>query len=512
MTGRLRGRYPLAVGIALLGLGPNVVLSTAFLPLEKELSSSLGAGGVGSVGLELALGLSSAAYAVGAVLAAQLAQRLVQRRIFLVAEAGFVVSSALAALAPDLAVFAVGHTLQGLAAGVMLVSSLPPLVTRFGAARVAPSAAIVNIGIFGVSTLGPIIGGIAASGDGWRWLLGACAVLGLAGWLVAFAGYEVWDPADPEHRIDVPALALVVVAPVGMFLATGLLEGHPLLSWQVLLPFVVGLVALVVMLVVESRKRDSLIPVGALSTQVPVTGILVAMVAGAVFVTVVELLQTRLTEVEGRSPLSVAAAWWPAPVGAVVGALVFWALFRTRWVPVLVDVGMLALAVGAAMPLTGSSVGVLLPALLLLGFGAGATVSPGLFLTGFGLAAADLGRAFALVQLLRSVATYAVAPVVVSLATRSSSVSGGLDAGLVAMAVLALAGLLAALLIPALSGARLHAPDIESWLEGGQGIPSPRTGTHLRPSVVDEDAAPLLPTAVRRRRLRGPRADRGPSS
>ena len=49
-----------------------------------------------------------------------------------------------------------------------------------------------------------------------------------------------------------------------------------------------------VLVVVQFRHRDPLMPVKALSTQLPVTGTIVAMIAGAVFVTVLELTQTYL--------------------------------------------------------------------------------------------------------------------------------------------------------------------------------------------------------------------------
>jgi len=56
-----------------------------------------------------------------------------------------------------------------------------------------------------------------------------------------------------------------------------------------------------------------------------------------------------------------------------------------------------------------------------------------------------------------------------------------------------------ALALPALSGARLRAPDLDAWLEDGeQALPSPRTAIHLRPSVEDEQAEPLLPRRRRR--------------
>ena len=132
ITQRFRGRYGMAVSIALLGLCPNIVLSTAFLPLSQVICADLGAS---QLQLGLAEGLSNAGYAFGAVLAAQLAQRYVQRRLFLWFEALFVVGSVLAAAAPGIGLFFAGRLLQGSATGFMLISALPPLVTRFGVGK-----------------------------------------------------------------------------------------------------------------------------------------------------------------------------------------------------------------------------------------------------------------------------------------------------------------------------------------------------------------------------------------
>jgi MFS family permease len=432
------------------------------------------------------------------VLTAQLALLVVQRRLFLTAESVFVVACLAAAVAPGGAVLVPALVLQGLAAGAMLISSLPPLITRFGAGRVALSAAIVNVGIFGASTLGPIAGGLAAAGEHWRWLFAGATVLALAGLLVAVVGYEVWDPPEPDARVDVPALCLVLVTTVAGFVAASLVSGHGVRAWPVLAPAVGALAALVLLLVWELRRPDPLIPVSSLSTQLPVTGILVAMVGGAVVVTATDLLQTRLSTVEGRPPADVAAAFWPMPVGALVGAVVFWALFRTRFVPVLVDVGLVALGAGCLLA-TGDATWA---ACLLLGFGAASTVSPGLFLTGLGLRSDQLGRGFALVQLLRSIATYAVGPVALALVTRSSDHAGAVRVGLLSMAALAGAALVVAILLPALSGARLRPPDLEAWLDGDQGLPSPATAVHLRPWTDDDDAEPLVPDRLRHRRTR----------
>lgn len=495
----LRGRYGPAVLIVLLGLVPNIVLTTAFTPLTQVLVEDLR---TTRLGVSLAEGMSNAGYAVGAVVAAYLGQRMVQRRLFLWYEAAFVVGSVLAAVAPDLGFYFAGRVLQGTATGLMLVAALPPLVTRFGAGRLRLTVTIVNVGLFGATTLGPLVGGPVAAAGAWRALFWGVGALGAAGLLVALAGYPAFDPPDPELRLDRPAIGLAAAATVLPFFATSVLGGTSFTSPVVLVPFLVGLAALATLIVVEYRKREPLMPVEALSSQLPVTGTAVAMAAGAVFVTVVELAQLFLSRVAGESPGHGGLLFWPMPLGLVLAALLFGVLLPTRWLPVLVNAGLVALGLGAALVLLdvdrGTPSALFGWGALLLGFGAGATVSPGLFLAGFGVPSQSLGRAFALVELLRSEAGYAVGPVVLAVAQGAPSLASGIRIGLIAMVGLAVVGLVVAIVLPAVSGARLRAPDLETWLAGdGKALPSPTTATHLRPSVEDEEAEPLLPGFLR---------------
>ncbi len=62
---------------------------------------------------------------------------------------------------------------------------------------------------------------------------------------------------------------------------------------------------------------------------------------------------------------------------------------------------------------------------VLLGYGAGAGVAPGLFLAGFSVPSSKIGPTFALVELLRSEAAFLLGPVLVALA-----ISVGLPGGI----------------------------------------------------------------------------------
>ena len=483
-SGRLRGTYPMVVALALLGLCPDLVLSTALLPLTPSLAHDLG---TSQTWLQVTSGLSNAALATGVVFAAQLGQRFVQRRLFLGYSAAFLLGSLLVALAPTLPFFLAGRVVQGGATGLMLIAALPPLITRFGAGRLPLTVALVNLGLFGATTLGPLVGGVTAGAGAWRTLMGAVVALGAVGLLAAVLGYPVFAPADPELPVDAPALALASVGTVLTFLATSLVAAVSLATVVFWAPFAVGIAVIVALVVVERRRDPSLMPVRELSTQLPVTGTLVAMVAGAAFVTVVELVQLHLASVAEAEPAAAGLLFWPMPVGLVVAAVALGAVFRTRYLPVLVNVGLLALGGGCALLLglsASGGTGLVPPAAALLGFGAGATVTPGLLLAGLGVHPHLLGRAFALVQLLRLTTSFAVAPVVVHLAQSHGSRADGIHLGVWVSLAISMLGLVLSLAVPALSGARLERPDLEAWLEDGErGIASPAAGAQVRSRV-----------------------------
>lgn len=497
MSSRLRGSYALAAIIALLALCPDLVLSTSFLPLSTVQSEDLG---TSLTWLQVVNGLSNAAFVVGIVAAAQLSQRYRQRPLVLGYSFVFLAGSVLAATAWSTTPFLVGRVLQGGATGLMMISALPPLITRFGVRRLPWTVALVDVGLFGATTLGPVVGGAAGSGS-WRTLMWVIAFLGAVTVVATYAGYPQLDPVDREIRLDGRAMALTAVAAILIFLSTSWLSATSW-SWRFWAPFVIGFLTLAALVVDQRRRRGALMPVGPLSTQLPVTGTVVAMVAGAAFVTAVELTELYLADVAGLSPISAGSLFWPMPVGLVPAAALFGLLFPTRFLPYLVNLGLLALIAGCATLLlltpTGRTEAVPWAAAL-LGFGAGATVAPGLFLAGLGVSSQLLGRAFALVQLLRLVTTYAVGPVVVYLAQRQGTLFGGVRLGVWITLALSMGGLLVSLLVPALSGARPHEPDLEGWLERGErGMPSPATAVHLRPGTEDEEAHPLVPSVLRR--------------
>ncbi len=214
-------------------------------------------------------------------------------------------------------------------------------------------------------------------------------------------------------------------------------------------------------------KRPLLTIRTMLTSSIPVAGIVVALFAAAASVSATVLTAGVLAA--RYSPVHIGLLYLPEVAGAVISAVALGLVVRRRAMHYLPLAGMIVLAAGIAvfrisvpssqaMTLVGSG---------LTGLGLGATVAPALFVAGFSLPAANLQRVFAIVELLRAVAAFMIAPIFVHFA---STTGGGLDAG-TAISLwigLGLAGVGAILgvTIYLLSGARPQKPDLDVFLQG----------------------------------------------
>ncbi|GGJ77579.1 hypothetical protein GCM10011583_06220 [Streptomyces camponoticapitis] len=480
----LAGSYPAAVALALLALSPFLVLTTALSLFEPILMERLGAS---AFQLQLTSGLSNAGYAFGAVLAAELFKRLQARRLYIFCEAGFVIGSILALSAQEIGLFMAGVILQGLFTGMLLVLSLPPLVLGHGVEKLATTAPVISIGLFGMVTAGPLIGGLVGSYGGWRLLYTSVAVLAAIGLTIGAMTFEPNDPPAKGSRLSLSATPLALAATALPFFGVSWLSRGEFDDWEFIAPVAVGVAAGALLLATQYAQARPLMPVRPITNTLPVTGTLTAMVVGASFVTLLELTQIYLLQQAGYTPVHVGVLLIPQIAGVIVSAIIFHKVMATRWTPYMALSGILSIvcAAGVLLALTPSNASVIVPiTAALLGYGAGAGVVPGLFLAGFSISAMQIGATFALVELLRSEAAFLIGPALVHLATIQGSFTDGfrlavsITLALIGASALALPGLFM------LGGARPEAPDLEGWMSGSStGYHSPRLANAIRKPV-----------------------------
>jgi MFS family permease len=465
LKGPLAGRYAAVATMVMCALIPYLALSAALQPLTpliaKQLHTSLQTMSLGS-------GLGNAAYAVGTVLSVQFAQHLPQRRMMVGYAVLLVIGSLLGATAQNAGMYIAGHVLQGLSTSLLLIAAVPPLAIGFPASKLRVTAMIMNMCIFGAVALGPTIGGLQAQSHGWRPLFWVVAAISVTALVLAVLTFDDAPPADPESPRDLPALALAAVGCVAAFFGASELLTHRFLDVETILPLLGGLIVIVVLVVYQfSSPRPLLTIRNLLTSTMPVAGVVVALLAAAASVSATSLTAAVLAQRYGA--LHVGLLYLPELAGAVITALVLGVVITRRALHYLPLAGMLFLAAGIAVfrIQVPSSQAATLIGSALTGIGLGATVAPALFVAGFSLRSANLQRVFAIVELLRAVAAFMVAPIFAHMA---ATVGGGLDRGTgIALWVglaLALGGAVLGVAIYALGGARPQAADLDAFVDG----------------------------------------------
>jgi hypothetical protein len=285
---------------------------------------------------------------------------------------------------------------------------------------------------------------------------------------------------------------------VAAFFGASELLTHRFLGAETFAPLVVGLVLIVALVINQYRVERPLLTIRTMLTStVPVAGIVVALTAAAASVTATDLTASVLAP--HYTSVHLGLLFLPELAGALLTAAALGVVLKKRQLHYLPLGGMAFLAAGIAvfriqvppsqaLTLIGSG---------LTGIGLGAAVAPALFVAGFSLSAANLQRVFAIVELLRAVAAFMIAPVFAHFAaTVGGSPRTGTGIVLWIGLGLAVAGAGAAVALYALGRARPQTPDLERFMNGdGPAWYSPPLLAAVRPRprrrVLAEEAARL---------------------
>ena len=323
----------------------------------------------------------SYALALGVLLVTggRLGDRYGRRRTFLIGIAGFTAASAACGLAWDPASIIVARLVQGAFGALLIPQGFGLLKEVFPAEE--EGKVFGSFGpVMGLSAIAaPILAGVLIDANilstGWRMVFLINVPVGI----VAFAGALRYLPrgaAKPGTRLDIVGMALVGLASVSVIypLIEGRAEGWPVWIFAML---AAGL-ALLAAFVFYERRRTAvpLIEPSLLRNRTYTDGIVVALGVFAVFAGLILIVSLFCQVGEGFSPVHAGLTLVPMTAGMVVSMVVSFALVA-KLGRHLLHLGIALSGAGAvvlALTVSGAaaaSTWALLPALLLMGLGAG---------------------------------------------------------------------------------------------------------------------------------------------
>ena len=481
---RLAHSYAAQLTLLVLSISPGIINGAALPGLVPRISSDLHLTAGQALWFPT---LTDAAVVTGSIVAAELARHFDGRRIYLATLVASLVSSAITCTAPNLAALIFGQALHGLGTGFFLVIGIGPVLSNFGAEKIRSTVGILIAALFGAGSLGPLAGTLGSlAPEAWRLLFAAEILMSLAALVLALQTL----PSRPAKRvsdyIDVPAIVLALASTALLFSGVAFFENLPASDPHVWIALVAGNAALAALFVVEFRTKDPLLPVAELRRVIPFVAALCCVFGSAAYAGAIACLGAYLSFEAGARGFAKSAPLSVAFVGAALAGLIFSRVVATRWSGPAAVGGMLALAGGALLgcalhvdsPLAQVAVTV-----LILSLGAGLTIVPGVLTTALSVLPLYVGRAIALLAMLRMDATYLTGPAMQSFVTLRVLAHTGTprQAFLAAVhdgcALVALVSLLVACFFVAvfrLTGAHLVAPRLHCLIDGkGVGIDSP---------------------------------------
>ena len=227
--------------------------------------------GGGSTELQLVVSGYILAFGLALVPFGRIGDQRSRRTLMIAGLAGFVLASAMCALAPNIWVLVIGRFLQGIAAGVQMPQVMGTIQQVFTGSERGVAFGLFGA-IIGLSTaFGPTLGGLmialGGTADGWRWIFWMNVPLGIL--VIGFLWKvlpEVRRPSAGRVSLDPVGLTLfgIVVATLMLpfLLTTGSSDDSPL-RWWLLVPFAL-FAALFVMWEwrYEARGGAPLVPLG----------------------------------------------------------------------------------------------------------------------------------------------------------------------------------------------------------------------------------------------------------
>jgi EmrB/QacA subfamily drug resistance transporter len=309
------------------------------------------------------------------LLGGRLSDMFGRRRLFLAGVLVFGVASVTCGTAVSSSMLVASRFVQGTGEALAGPAALGMIPLLFPDNRERMKALGAWGGIAGIAgTLGSVISGALTDVD-WRWIFYINIPVVLFALFMVPRVLPESRMAREGHRIDMPG---AITATGGLVAVVyGLLEAasHPWGSAQVLLPLLGGVALLVIMVVVEARSPDPLIPIRFLANRTRVTSNVLSMVIWAVFIGYVVLLNWYMQQVLHYSPLRTGLMNLPRGAAIAVGIVVCTRLMPRVGVKPVMAVGFLGSAVGlwlaGSIHVHSSYVGAILPGILVFGVASG---------------------------------------------------------------------------------------------------------------------------------------------
>ena len=242
-----------------------------------------------------------------------------RRTLFLVAIALFTAASVGAALSPSFAAFVAWRGVQGLGGGGLMILSQAIIADIVPARERAKYMAPIGV-LFGLSAIaGPLVGGFFTdtAGLGWQWCFWINVPVGLAA--LAIGWFALTLPRKHNAApIDYLGIVVLSVATTSLIVFADLAGAEGFASWQTLAVLGLFVVAAGVLVPVELRAPEPIIPMGLFRNRTFVVATALGAIVGLGMFSAISFVPTFLQMSSGLSAAGSGLLMLPMVAGIIV--------------------------------------------------------------------------------------------------------------------------------------------------------------------------------------------------
>ena len=316
------------------------------------------------------------------LLGGRLGDLLGHRRMFLVGLVVFTVASLACGLAQNQALLIGARAAQGLGGAVVSAVSLSLIMNLFTeTGERARAMGVYGFVCAGGGSIGVLLGGLLTSALSWHWIFLVNLPIGVVVYALCLRLIPTAPPAAAGARLDV-AGALSVTASL-MLAVYAVVNGNEAgwTSTQSLTLLGAAAALMVLFLTIEARVESPLMPLGLFRLRNVATANVVGVLWAAAMFAWFFVSALYMQLVLGYSPMEVGLAFLPANLIMAAFSLGLSAKLVMRFgirgpLATGLFIAALGLALFARAPADGSFAVDVLPAMLLLGLGAGVAFNP----------------------------------------------------------------------------------------------------------------------------------------
>jgi hypothetical protein len=354
----------------------------------------------------------------------------------------------------------------GLLGGTFLMVALPPLFMNFEERYFPPSAALMVPCLFGAATLAPIVCAPLAAARLWRPLFWGEAFAFALALVLAFVTVGPKEPQQKDARVDWYALAIGAFSMACVFAGVSNIGTHEWTYLPALIPFLVGVAGFIVLIVGEYFMKNPLLPVKNILISFAVIGFVAAGAGNAIYIADAQVLHIVTRDVLHLQPFQIASMVWPLFAMTVLVGLIFALVLRTKWMPLIPMFGLAAICFGSGLflaQLEKPSPALQWGAIVLMGYGASASITPGLFMVGLSMPRNLVARGIAAIEVVRLTLGFISGPL-----AQHADTLHGMRWTMVYVTGFALFATVVMLLLLLKYYRRPHAPDLRRYVREGQ--------------------------------------------